>query len=112
MSAVIQPGAADGTSQATALVSGAAALVRAKFPDLNAAEVVNRLVEPLIGGIHAGRADRLSLAAVAPQVAEAAGRRRSLMAGLRSTVAVGGGPVFLGLRGGLERLEPGPPADL
>jgi type VII secretion-associated serine protease mycosin len=32
-----------GTSEATAVVSGAAALVRAKFPDLSAAEVVHRL---------------------------------------------------------------------
>ena len=32
-----------GTSAATALVSGAAALVRAKFPELSAAEVVHRL---------------------------------------------------------------------
>jgi type VII secretion-associated serine protease mycosin len=32
-----------GTSEATAIVSGAAALVRAKFPDLSAAEVVHRL---------------------------------------------------------------------
>jgi type VII secretion-associated serine protease mycosin len=32
-----------GTSDATAIVAGAAALVRAKFPDLSAAEVVHRL---------------------------------------------------------------------
>ncbi|MEV0676892.1 S8 family serine peptidase [Actinosynnema sp. NPDC050436] len=36
--------AVDGTSAATALVSGAAALVRAKFPDLDAGNVVNRLI--------------------------------------------------------------------
>ena len=67
-------------------------------------EVVNRLVEPLLGGIHAGRADRLSLAAVAPPVAEAAARHRSLMLGLRSSPPAGEGPVFLGLRGGLQAL--------
>ncbi len=33
----------NGTSQATAIVSGAAALVRARFPDLSAPEVVHRL---------------------------------------------------------------------
>ncbi|MEU4618808.1 S8 family serine peptidase [Actinoplanes sp. NPDC023801] len=33
----------DGTSQATAIVSGAAALVRAKFPNLSAPEVIHRL---------------------------------------------------------------------
>ena len=32
-----------GTSEATAVVSGTAALVRAKYPDLSAAEVVRRL---------------------------------------------------------------------
>ncbi|WP_405017648.1 type VII secretion-associated serine protease mycosin [Kitasatospora sp. NBC_00070] len=36
---------ADGTSSATAFVSGAAALVRAKFPDLTAGQVANRLVK-------------------------------------------------------------------
>jgi subtilisin family serine protease len=34
---------ANGTSDATAIIAGAAALVRAKFPDLSAAEVVHRL---------------------------------------------------------------------
>ncbi|BEL11351.1 hypothetical protein Q0Z83_095420 [Actinoplanes sichuanensis] len=34
---------ADGTSEAAAIVSGAAALVRAKFPGLSAAEVIHRL---------------------------------------------------------------------
>ncbi|MFC8719949.1 S8 family serine peptidase [Kitasatospora sp. NPDC057198] len=36
---------ADGTSNSTALVSGAAALVRAKFPDLTAGQVAERLVK-------------------------------------------------------------------
>ncbi|MFC8719951.1 S8 family serine peptidase [Kitasatospora sp. NPDC057198] len=35
----------DGTSEATAYVSGAAALVRAKFPDLTAGQVAERLVK-------------------------------------------------------------------
>jgi type VII secretion-associated serine protease mycosin len=34
---------ADGTSSSTAIVSGAAALVRAKFPDLTAQQVIHRL---------------------------------------------------------------------
>jgi oxygen-dependent protoporphyrinogen oxidase len=67
-------------------------------------EVVDRLVEPLLGGIHAGRADRLSLTAVAPQVAKAAERRWSLMRGLREVPPADGGPVFLGLRAGMQRL--------
>jgi len=32
-----------GTSEATAMVSGAAALLRAKYPELSAAEIVHRL---------------------------------------------------------------------
>ena len=45
--------------------------------------VVDRLVEPLVGGINAGRADDLSLSATAPQLAEAAATSRSLILGLR-----------------------------
>ncbi len=66
-------------------------------------EVVDRLVDPLLGGIHAGRADRLSLAANAPQVAAAARSGRSLSAGLRRLPA-SSGPVFMSLRGGLQCL--------
>jgi oxygen-dependent protoporphyrinogen oxidase len=74
------------------------------------AEVVDHLVEPLLGGINAGRADRLSLAATAPQLADAAQRHRSLLRGLRATTdapetaATGTGPVFQSVRGGLRRL--------
>ncbi len=46
-------------------------------------DVLNNLVEPLIGGIHAGRADRLSLPAVVPPLAVAAREHRSLILGLR-----------------------------
>ena len=78
-------------------------------------EVLERLVDPLIGGINAGRSDRLSLAAVAPDLASAARRHRSLVVGLRadrraappSDVAL-----FLGLRGGLRRLTDRLAADL
>ena len=67
------------------------------------AEVVDHLVEPLLGGINAGRADRLSLAATAPQLADAAREHRSLLRGLRAN-PTNGGPVFQTVRGGLERL--------
>lgn len=67
-------------------------------------EVVERLVEPLVGGINAGRADRLSLAATARPVSEGAGRHRSLAVGLRRAPPPPPGPVFLGLAGGLELL--------
>jgi oxygen-dependent protoporphyrinogen oxidase len=68
-------------------------------------EVVERLVDPLVGGIHAGRADTLSLAATARPLAEGAARSRSLAYGLRQAPPAPGGPVFLGLAGGLQRLS-------
>lgn len=67
-------------------------------------EAAERLVEPLLGGIHAGRADGLSLASVAPVLAGAAARSRSLLLGLRGTPASLDGPVFLAPRGGMARL--------
>lgn len=44
------------------------ALVRARFGD----DVVDRLVDSLLGGVYAGRADQLSLAATMPALAAAA----------------------------------------
>lgn len=70
-------------------------------------QVLTRLVEPLVGGINAGTADRLSLASAAPALATAAEGNRSLLVGLRRvgrnppTVT---GPLFLGVRGGMGRL--------
>ncbi|MDQ3895781.1 MAG: protoporphyrinogen oxidase, partial [Actinomycetota bacterium] len=65
-------------------------------------------VDPLVGGIHAGRAEVLSLSATARPLADAVARSRSLIAGLRRTPTGSGGaagPVFLGLAGGLQRLS-------
>jgi protoporphyrinogen/coproporphyrinogen III oxidase len=67
-------------------------------------EVVERLVEPLLSGINAGRADGLSLAATAPDVAAAAAGGRSLLLGLRRRPAAPPGPVFVSLPGGLSTL--------
>ena len=67
-------------------------------------QVVDRLVDPLIGGIHAGSTDRLSIDAVAPQLAQAARTHRSLLLGLRSGPPAPAGPVFLAPRGGMARL--------
>lgn len=72
-------------------------------------QVLDRLVEPLVGGINAGRADTLSLRSAAPQLAAAATSHRSLILGLRANrraAATGDGdaPVFLSVAGGLERL--------
>ena len=68
-------------------------------------EVVDRLVEPLLGGVYAGRADELSLQATLPQVAGRVGGR-SLMRAMRSMSAPrpDAGPVFAGLPGGVARL--------
>jgi oxygen-dependent protoporphyrinogen oxidase len=68
------------------------------------AEVLERLVGPLVGGINAGDADRLSLAATTPQLAEAARRSRSLLLALRRTPPAPAGPVFLAPAGGMQTL--------
>ncbi|MBV8560989.1 MAG: protoporphyrinogen oxidase [Acidimicrobiia bacterium] len=70
-------------------------------------EVLERLVDPLVGGINAGRSDRLSMAAVAPDLFAAHRRHRSLILGLRAErrkVPPSDAPLFLGLRGGMETL--------
>lgn len=78
-------------------------------------QIHERVVDPLVGGIHAGSSDHLSARAAAPQLADAA-RSRSLMAGLRGGRAggttqprvgdagSGPAPLFASLRGGLGRL--------
>ncbi|HMK10734.1 MAG TPA: protoporphyrinogen oxidase [Acidimicrobiales bacterium] len=74
-------------------------------------EVLERLVDPLIGGINAGDADRLSAAAVAPQIAGVAARSRSMLLGLRSERRAHppdpDAPVFFTLRGGMGDLVDG-----
>lgn len=69
-------------------------------------ELVDRLVGPLIGGINAGDVDELSLAAVTPQLAEAARDGGSLSAALqrRRDAAPPAGPVFHALLDGTQRL--------
>ncbi len=73
--------------------------------------VVDRVVEPLLGGVYAGRADELSLEATVPQLAAHARRERSLVAAARASraeadQAAGGadGAVFGAPRGGVGRL--------
>ncbi|MEU6171659.1 protoporphyrinogen oxidase [Streptantibioticus parmotrematis] len=84
-------------------------------------EVVDRLVEPLLGGVYAGDAYRISMRAAVPQLFEAIRGRRSLIEGVRAAQrkaaaqqaaaqqasgrAVSGEPsVFMGIRGGIGRL--------
>lgn len=76
--------------------------------------VVERLVEPLLGGVYAGRADRLSAQAAATPLWEAASQHRSLTLALarRRATSTPETPVFLTLRGGLGRLVDRLAADL
>ncbi|MEV4710209.1 protoporphyrinogen oxidase [Micromonospora sp. NPDC049374] len=80
------------------------ALVRARFGD----EVVDRLVDPMLGGVYAGRADDLSLVTTMPALARAARMEHTLLAAVRAAQAatprVPGEPVFGTLDGGLSTL--------
>ena len=77
-------------------------------------EVVDRLVEPLLGGVYAGHADKLSLRATVPQLAPLAAAGTPLTTGVRELLAKGAAtssaageapkPVFAGIRGGVGRL--------
>ncbi|MBD0741716.1 protoporphyrinogen oxidase [Streptomyces sp. CBMA152] len=73
-------------------------------------EVVDRLVEPLLGGVYAGDAYRISMRAAVPQLFEAARGHASLLDGVQDLQAKAaarpqeGGPVFMGLDGGMGTL--------
>ncbi len=76
-------------------------------------EVVDRLVEPLLGGVYAGNAYRISMRAAVPQLFKAVREQRSLIEGVRGAMrraarAPGApgpdAPVFMGIRGGVGRL--------
>jgi protoporphyrinogen/coproporphyrinogen III oxidase len=76
-------------------------------------QVVDRIVDPLLGGIYAGLASSLSLAAGAPQLAGFEGRSmllglRRQQRALRATQGAAAGrpapPVFYGLRNGMATL--------
>ena len=68
-------------------------------------EVVDRLVEPLLGGVYAGHARELSARATVPQVVALLDRDKSMLrAAAAATSATSDVPVFAGLVGGLGRL--------
>ncbi|MEZ0072643.1 protoporphyrinogen oxidase [Planotetraspora sp. GP83] len=80
-----------------------AAYIRARM----GGEVVDRMIEPLLGGVYAGRSDMLSLEATMPRVAAAARTERSLLRAARTIVEEApkdAGPVFTTLRNGLGGL--------
>lgn len=66
-------------------------------------EVVDRLVEPLLGGVYAGHADRLSLRAAAPQLA-ALGPDPAAVAARTASAGPVDGPVFVAPTGGVGTL--------
>ncbi|WP_063765621.1 protoporphyrinogen oxidase [Herbidospora cretacea] len=79
--------------------------VRARMGD----EVVDRLVEPLLGGVYAGFADRLSLEATIPAVAAAARSEASLLRAVREISGAApknAGHVFTSLKNGMGSLPP------
>ena len=59
------------------------ALVRRRYGD----EVAERLVDPMLGGVYAGRADELSLATTMPALAEAARKEHTLVGAVRAAQA-------------------------
>ena len=65
-------------------------------------EVVDRLVDPLLGGLHAGDVRTLSLEAATPQLAALAAGHRSLL--LRRRPAPAAGPAFVTLTSGMATL--------
>ncbi|WP_328886369.1 protoporphyrinogen oxidase [Streptomyces sp. NBC_00316] len=72
-------------------------------------EVVDRLVEPLLGGVYAGDAYRISMRAAVPQLFEVAREGGSLLDGVQriQQQAAGRqqtGPVFQGIDGGIGTL--------
>lgn len=79
-------------------------LVRDRLGD----QVVDRLVDPMLGGVYAGRADDLSLVTTMPALARAARSEHTLVGAVRAAQAAAprapGAPVFGTLAGGLSTL--------
>ncbi|WP_406220835.1 protoporphyrinogen oxidase [Streptomyces canus] len=72
-------------------------------------EVVDRLIEPLLGGVYAGDAYRISMRSAVPQLFQVAQTHTSLTEGVREIQARMAanqqtGPVFMGVRGGVGTL--------
>ncbi|MFE1948998.1 protoporphyrinogen oxidase [Streptomyces sp. NPDC059524] len=72
-------------------------------------EVVDRLVEPLLGGVYAGDAYKISLRSAVPQLFAEARHHRSLTSAVRALQAKTArtqqtGPVFMGIEGGIGTL--------
>jgi oxygen-dependent protoporphyrinogen oxidase len=84
---------------------GVGVLVRERL----GAEVADRLVEPLLAGVYAGRADEISLRAAVPTLAAQLRAGGSLVAAARAVASADVGssavrPVFAAIAGGVGRL--------
>jgi protoporphyrinogen/coproporphyrinogen III oxidase len=78
-------------------------LVRARLGD----EVADRLVDPMLGGVYAGRADELSLATTIPALAAACREHGTLTGAVRAVLAErprDTSPLFATLHSGLSSL--------
>jgi oxygen-dependent protoporphyrinogen oxidase len=78
-------------------------LVRARLGD----EVADRLVDPMLGGVYAGRADGLSLATTIPVLAAACRESPTLTGAVNAVLRArpaNAGPVFATIQGGMSRL--------
>lgn len=69
-------------------------------------ELLDRLVEPLLGGVYAGNAREISARAAIPQIVALLGRDRSLSKAAAEAVDGPGSsaPVFAGISGGIGRM--------
>ena len=67
-------------------------------------QVLEQIVDPLLGGVHGGRCDTLSTLALAPHLIAALRTGHGLARGLRTVAASADGPAFATLRGGLGSL--------
>jgi protoporphyrinogen/coproporphyrinogen III oxidase len=81
------------------------AIVRSRLGN----EITDRLVEPLLGGVYAGRADELSLHATMPALFNRLADGGSLVRAAQGVVDIGAhsaaaGPVFASIAGGVGRL--------
>jgi oxygen-dependent protoporphyrinogen oxidase len=105
---VARPDAAADTDTGRPLLApgedtGVGALVRRRLGD----EVADRLVDPLLGGVYAGRVDAISLRAAVPALATAAETERTLVTAVRAALTgrpPGAGPALVTLRGGVGGL--------
>ena len=82
------------------------ALVRRRLGD----QALERMIDPLLGGIYGGDPDKLSVRATAPRLHALTASHRSLIRGLMvagRNAPAPTGPMFMTLPGGLQRLTAG-----